>query len=128
MLFAKGCVHLITGLLMLTISLLSFFSTRDSMKIMDKGKKVEAIVVESPTNCNNVKSRNGFCKLKYKQNLYNKGTKGQKYCHLVSGKETVLMFTNKAENKLLFPGEYEPGIFIYSFGMLLLAIWFFIKV
>jgi len=126
-LFAKGYVHLITGLLVVIISLLSFFDTWNAMKIIDKGKKVEAIVVESPTNCNNITSRNGFCKLKYNQKLYNKRTKGEKYCNLVSGKKTVSMLTDEDESKLLFPGEYNPAIFIYSFVMLLLSVWFFSK-
>lgn len=126
-LFFKGYAHCLTGIIVLLISMLSFYSTWEAMNIMKKGRIVEVIVLESPIDCKRVKSRTSFCKLKYKQRIFSKRTKGKKYCHLVSGKEKVLMHTNDDGNRILFPNEYNPIIFFYSFGMLVLSFWFFVK-
>ncbi len=126
-LYIKGYIHIITGLIVVFISGHSFYVTWEAKSIIEKGKKVEVFVIETPINCQKVTSKTGFCKLQYQQKIFSKKTLGKKYCSYIYGKEKVVMLTNDKGDRILFPGEYNPAVFLFSFFMMGLSLWFFLK-
>ena len=92
----------------------------------DNPIKVIAEVIEYPSDCSKISTRGGYCKLKYKGKIYIKRA-GNKFCNLVSGKDTVVVLTNKNEDELLFIGEYESSQFISGFFIMIVSIIIIIK-
>ena len=126
--FNTGLIHFLFGIFSFAIGFLSIFSTWENKNIIENGLTVEVTVLESPDDCSKIRSRTSFCKLQYREKVFIKRTKGKKYCYLVSGKDTVVMYSNENYNKFLFPKEYNPVIFVFGFFMLGLSFWFFKKV
>lgn len=94
--------------------------------IHKNGFSITAKVVEALIDCENISSRGGFCKLEYNGKTYVKKA-GRKFCHLVSGQETVKMITNKDAEKLLFPDEFSDFEFVLPFVLLVFALFVIIK-
>lgn len=107
--------------LMIVVSLMIVWKTFEKKNIAETGKTVIVDVIEAPADCSEVTTRTGYCKLRYKGEVFGKRA-GNKFCHLVSNSSTVTMLTNKDENILLFVGEYDPLQFLYAVLIFLIAI------
>ena len=110
----------IIGLIMLVISCMLIWKNFERKWINDRGFEVAAIIFESPSSCDNIRKRTGYCKLEYDGKIYVKRA-GNKFCHLVSGKETVTMLTNEDGSELLFPEEYKVEQFVYAFILIIIS-------
>lgn len=91
------------------------------MKVDESKIYIEATILEAPYDCSNISSRAGFCKLKYNDKVFVKRA-GNKFCHLVTGKEKVKMLTNKDGDVLLFPNEFSFNDIVLAFLLCLLSI------
>ena len=116
----------IGGLILLFISLMIIWGNLTDYNIIKKGFEVTANVIEAPSDCKNVSSRGGFCKLEYKNKIYVVKA-GKKFCHLVSQQKNVEMLTNQDGSKLLFHDEFNDFEFASGFIVFALAMFFILK-
>ncbi|QVY66902.1 hypothetical protein [Polaribacter sp. Q13] len=116
----------ILGLIILVFSIIGVIETFKKKKVSELDLKVEAIILEAPEDCSTITTRSGYCTLEYNGNTYIKRA-GNKYCHLVSGKETVAVLTNQNHDDIYFIGEYNQSDFISLIILLALAILSIIK-
>ena len=114
------------GLFILFISVMVAWGNFIDYDIHKNGFPVTAQVVEAPIDCDNISRRGGFCKLEYNGKIYVEKA-GRKFCHLVSGKETVKMITNNEAESLLFPDEFSDFEFVSPFILLVFALFVMIK-
>ena len=116
----------IGGLFLLFISIMGAWGDVIDYNIHKNGFSIIAKVIEAPIDCDNISRRGGFCKLEYNEKIYTKKA-GRKFCHLVSGQETVKMITNKDADSLLFPDEFSDFEFVSPFILLVFALFVMIK-
>jgi hypothetical protein len=116
----------ILGVLIFIISMIGFWGTLEKKKAKDNQLKVIANVIESPNDCAIITSRGGYCKLEYNGKVYVKKA-GNKFCHLVSKKETVVVLTNENRDKIFFIGSYNSNDFVFSGVLLILSILAIVK-
>lgn len=114
------------SIILLIISLFSIRSNYQKMRIDESKVYIEATIIEAPANCSNISSRGGFCKLKYKDKVFVKRA-GNKFCHLVAGKEKVKMLTNKNSDILLFPNEFSFSNIVLAFLLSFFSVFCFFK-
>lgn len=113
---------LITGCsLMIIVSCMIIWKTFEKKNITEIGKTVIVDVIQAPVDCSEITTRTGYCKLRYKGEIFGKRA-GNEFCHLVSNSSTVAMLTNEEEDIFLFVGEYDPLQFWYAIIIFLIAI------
>jgi hypothetical protein len=108
------------------IGVIGIWKTNEEFKLTNNGIGVVAKVIEAPNSCENISTRGGYCKLQYNNKIFIKRA-GNKFCHLVSNKETVKMISNKIGSELIFENEYEKSEFIYSGLISLMGLFIAIK-
>lgn len=113
--FITGC------LLMVVVSFMIIWKTFEKKNITETGKTVSVDVIEAPADCSKVTTRTGYCKLRYKGEIFGKRA-GNKFCSLVSKNTVVSMLTNEDEDVFLFIDEYDPIEFLYSIAIIFIAI------
>lgn len=116
----------ILGFIVFFISLIILSNAFKQREMNENPIKVTVEIIESPSDCSKITTRGGYCKLKYKGKVYVKRA-GNKFCHLVSGKDTVVVLTNKSQDKLLFVDEYDSNQFIYGIFIMIVSIVIVIK-
>lgn len=121
--FLRNLLTLV-GAFIILISSVIIWKNFIKKSIHDKGRKVEVIVLEAPSSCENITKRGGYCKLEYNGRVHVKRA-GNKFCHLVSGKENVTMLTNGKE--VIFLQEYSGAPFVYGLILVVIGIIVMIK-
>ena len=116
----------ILGFLVFLISLIILWNAFRDREINENSVKITVEVIEYPSDCSKISTRGRYCKLKYKGKVYVKRA-GNKFCNLVSGKDTIVVLTNKNEDKLLFIDEYESNQFMSGFIIMIVSIIIIIK-
>lgn len=116
----------ILGLIILVMSIIGINETFEKKKVSELNIKVEANILEAPSDCSIITTRSGYCTLEFQGKSYVKRA-GNKYCHLVSGKKTVTVLTNENRDDIYFIGEYNPSDFISIILLLILSILSIIK-
>ncbi|TKC00882.1 hypothetical protein [Pedobacter cryophilus] len=124
--FINKNLLLLGGILMLFISCMAIWGNLVDYDIYRNGFEITANVIEAPENCDDISSRGGFCKLEYNGKIYVEKA-GNKFCHLVSGKNKVKMLTNKNFSELIFPNEFNDFEFASGFLLLAFALFLIIK-
>lgn len=119
----KNKSRLLVGLsvIVLMISFIGLWKTNEKRKINSNGIEVVAEVVYSPENCSQINHRLRHIKLKYKNKIFVKDT-DLKLCQLMSGKKKIKMLTNVDKSDLLFIDEYDPGNWMFSVFLMIVAI------
>lgn len=113
-------LFLIGVILMMIVSATIIYKTFEKKTIIEDGKKVIAKVIEAPNSCDDLGRRPPYSKLKYNDQIFVKKT-GNESCYLVSQRESVEMYTNKNEDELIFPNEYDPMQFLYGTLLFIIA-------
>lgn len=116
----------IGGLFLFFISFMGVWGNLIDYNIYINGFFVNATILEAPVTCENISSRGGFCTLEYKGNKYITRA-GNKFCHLVSGQNSVQMITDRNAAKLLFPNEFTYFEFLSGFVLLAFALYVIIS-
>ena len=124
--FFSNNILVIAGLILLFISTMIIWGNLIDYNIVKNGFEIKAKVIEAPTDCSNISSRAGFCKLEYGDKIFIVKA-GKKFCHLVSQQSEVQMLTDENANKLLFPNEFNDFEFVSGFILLVISIFIIYK-
>jgi hypothetical protein len=111
--------------LLLLVSLVILKGVKDREGVHLDNNQVFVNVVEAPKDCSKITSKGGYCTLEYNGKLYTKRA-GNKFCYLVSNRETVKMLISGNSERLLFLDEYDSTDYLFGFIIMFLSIIFII--
>ncbi len=108
---------LIGSIFIIVISSVLLYKTYEEYTITKEGNEVIVKILEAPDPCDTIGKRGGYCRLLFIDEVFVKKA-GREFCHLVSQKDFVKMYTNPKRTVLIFNEEHQAIDFLYGFLLL----------